>query len=111
MLVVLASVVQITINVISASGDRDDRFVCYACRRGYSPLGSYRCRGSRLGLASTTCVVRAQMARAHEMLLSCAREEPNDESFESISQTRVMMASGSLSRFKDADDMFASLGI
>lgn len=67
--------------------------------------------GSRLGLASTTCVVRAQMARAHEMLLSCAREEPNDESFDSISQTRVMMASGSLSRFKDADDMFASLGI
>lgn len=51
------------------------------------------------------------MARAHEMLLSCAREEPNDERFESISQTRVMMASGSLSRFKDADDMFASLGI
>ena|GEM_PF-2807546 len=67
--------------------------------------------GSRLDLASTTCVVRAQMARAHEMLLSCAREEPNDESFESISQTRVMMASGSISRFKDADDMFGSLGI
>ena len=32
--------------------------------------------GSRLGLASTTCVVRAQMARAHEMLLEQSENLP-----------------------------------
>ena len=62
-----------------------------------------------LDLATATRAFWTQMARTHEIPLSFTREEPNDESLESIAQTRATMESGAPSRFKDADDMFASL--
>ena len=76
-------------------------------------------RSYGLDLASATRAFWTQMARTREIPLNFTREdvtredreEPNDESLESIAEASAMMASGAPSRFGDAEDMFVSLGI
>lgn len=61
-------------------------------------------------LSSVTRAFYRQMAREQRIPLNLSYPQPNKVSLESIGEAEALLAKGT-SRFKDADELFGSLGI